>query len=67
MKTTNKLLLVLIIAILLIITIFIGMIKYYQIPESATLEEISSNSFLQEKVNIATHIFSPVTLLLLPR
>lgn len=67
MKTSNKLLLALIIAILLIITVFLGIIKYYQIPESASPEEISSNSFLQEKVTTSAVNFSPINFLLLPR
>ena len=64
MKTSNKLLIGLILAIFLLATIFIGLVSYYQIPKDATLEESTSNSYHQLDSNPAALVYFPVALLL---
>ena len=64
MKTSNKLLIGLLIFIFLIAAIFIGSLKYYQIPKDATLEKTSSTWFQQSESESVSLDFFPSGLLL---
>lgn len=72
MKTSNKLLLGLIVAIFLMVAIFIGMAKYYHVPTnggsgSNDREETSAEIGLeQNEAIIHAVLFSPVIFLQLP-
>ncbi len=64
MKTSNKLLIGLIAFIFLLATVFIGIIKYHQLPEGARMENTSSKSFNDLDSKTAYLLYFPRTLLL---
>lgn len=68
MKTSNKLLLGLILAFFLIATIFMGVVKYYHVTTNNKVEQNTEKntaelSFQQEEADSSTPIFFPVALL----
>lgn len=64
MKTSNKLLIGLLFVMFLLVTIYIGLVKHYQIPKDATLEKTSSNWFDQPESENVSLDFFPSGLLL---